>query len=238
MNSVCIATYNGEKYIEQQVYSILRQISLEDEVIISDDNSTDNTLFIIRNINDKRVTIISNDSNRHGAIGNFQNALCYVRGEYIFLSDQDDVWFENKYSKMLESLKNYDLVHCNSTVVDDSMNVLETSFYNVLHNGVGIIKNIKRSTYFGSHMAFNSRLLKYVLPFPDTEEIGHDLWIGLVAEMIGKVKFLDDRLMYYRRHSKAFCSIFDGSTRPLYKKLIGRLLMIMYVIKFKLTFRR
>lgn len=238
MNSICIATYNGEKYIEQQVYSILKQISLEDEVIISDDNSTDNTLFIIRNINDKRITIISNDSNRYGTIGNFQNALYYARGKYIFLSDQDDVWFENKYSKMLESLKNYDLVHCNSIVVDDSMNVLETSFYNVLHNGVGIIKNIKRSTYFGSHIAFNSRLLKYVLPFPDTEEIGHDLWIGLVAEMIGKVKFLDDRLMYYRRHTKAFCSIFGGSTRPLYKKLIGRFLMIMYVIKFKLTVRR
>ena len=216
MNSICIATYNGEKYIEQQVYSILKQISLEDEVIISDDNSTDNTLFIIRNINDKRITIISNDSNRHGTIGNFQNALYYARGKYIFLSDQDDVWFEN----------------------NDSMNVLETSFYNVLHNGVGIIKNIKRSTYFGSHIAFNSRLLKYVLPFPDTEEIGHDLWIGLVAEMIGKVKFLDDRLMYYRRHTKAFCSIFGGSTRPLYKKLIGRFLMIMYVIKFKLTVRR
>ena len=236
MNSVCIATYNGEQYIAEQLISILSQISEDDEVIISDDNSTDKTIEIIKNFHDPRIIIIRNTTSRHGAIGNFENALRHVSGRYIFLSDQDDIWFENKYQVMLSYLKKYDLVHCNSKVVDDSLNILNNSFYDVLHNGTGIIKNIKKSTYFGSHMAFNSRLIKYILPFPNTEEIGHDLWIGLVSELKGSVIFINDTLMYYRRHANAFCSIFEGSKRSLCKKLYGRILMLVELLKFKIRF--
>ena len=97
MNSICIATYNGEKYIKEQLNSILSQINEDDEIIISDDGSQDKTLDVIQEITDSRIVIIKNDSRRHGIIGNFQNALKHANGEYIFLSDQDDVWCKEKY---------------------------------------------------------------------------------------------------------------------------------------------
>lgn len=238
MNSICIATYNGERYIKAQLDSILSQIAADDEVIISDDNSEDSTLDIIRQFNDKRIKIFLNTSSRHGAIGNFQNALTKVTGENVFLSDQDDIWLPTKYKVMLKMLGDYDLVHCNSIVVDDDLSILDDSFYNVLNNGKGIIKNLIKSTYYGSHMAFKSFLLKYALPFPETEEVGHDLWLGLIGEIVGKVIFIEDKLMYYRRHSDAFCSLFEGSSRSLKQKILGRLLMIRYLLKFEFKNKR
>ena len=103
MNSICIATYNGEKYIHQQLTSILSQINIDDEVIISDDDSTDNTIEIIKSLNDKRIKII------HGGFHHFKwhfaNALQHSKGEYIFLSDQDDIWVEGKYQACLNKLQ-------------------------------------------------------------------------------------------------------------------------------------
>ncbi|MCD8291094.1 MAG: glycosyltransferase, partial [Prevotella sp.] len=93
--SVCIATYNGEKYIEEQIRSILSQLSDNDEVIISDDGSHDQTLSLIQSIGDKRIKIFQNEG-RHGFKYNFENTLKKVQGDYIFLCDQDDVWLPNK----------------------------------------------------------------------------------------------------------------------------------------------
>lgn len=233
MNSICIATYNGEKYLRQQIESILNQISQDDEVIISDDGSTDKTIDIVNSFKDSRIKLLRN-SGRHGCIGNFQNALQEAKGDYIFLSDQDDIWLENKYSVLTKYLKDYDLVHHNSIIVDENLNVLKDSFYDLYKNGKGLIKNIKKSTYFGSHMAFERSLLNYVLPFPKTNEIGHDLWIGLVAEKKKfKVLFCDDKLIYYRRHMDAHCSLFEKSNRSIFVKIRGRILMIFNLLKVK-----
>lgn len=236
MNSICIATYNGERFIKEQLISILSQITKEDEVIISDDGSSDKTIEIINALNDPRIQVIPNTTSRHGTIGNFENALNHAHGEFIFLADQDDVWFPNKYKVMLETLKITVLVHCNSKITDGNLNITNDSFYSLYHNGRGILKNIKKSTYFGSHMAFHSSLLKYALPFPKTNEIGHDLWLGLVAEIIGNTLFIEEPLMLYRRHESAFCSIFEKSKRPLYKKLIARVLMLYYITKLKIRY--
>ena len=90
MISVCMATYNGEKYIEEQLKSILSQLGENDEVIVSDDSSTDNTLAIVESFNDVRIKIFPNNK-FHSPIFNFENALKQATGDYIFLSDQDDV---------------------------------------------------------------------------------------------------------------------------------------------------
>ena len=94
MISVCIATYNGEKYIKEQLLSILPQLGKKDEVIISDDHSTDNTLDIVKGLNDNRIKIVMNNREK-GYTSNFENALSYAIGDYIFLSDQDDIWMSN-----------------------------------------------------------------------------------------------------------------------------------------------
>ena len=103
MNSVCVATYNGEKYIEQQLRSILEQIAPTDEVIVSDDSSIDNTIKIVDSIGDKRIRI--RHSKAHYFKDNFIEALREAKGDVIFLSDQDDVWLPGKYERCLKELE-------------------------------------------------------------------------------------------------------------------------------------
>ena len=98
--SVAMATYNGEKFIKKQLDSILCQLDMQDEIIISDDGSTDNTLNIIKSYNDNRIKIFEGPHN--GVKQNFANAISKSQGEYIFLSDQDDIWVKNKVTIILE----------------------------------------------------------------------------------------------------------------------------------------
>ena len=95
MISVCIATYNGERFIREQIDSILRQLSSDDEIIVSDDGSTDDTISIINSIDDKRIRIIEGPR-KHSPTHNFECAMKEAKGYYIFLADQDDVWKPNK----------------------------------------------------------------------------------------------------------------------------------------------
>ena len=109
MISVCIATYNGGKFLGEQLQSILCQLGKDDEVIISDDGSTDNTYLLVMSIQDNRIKFYKHKSDsfllpHEKATLNFENALKYAKGDYIFLSDQDDVWVENKVEVMCQIL--------------------------------------------------------------------------------------------------------------------------------------
>ena len=118
MITVCIATFNGEKYIREQLNSILFQLSLQDEVIVSDDGSTDNTISIIKSFNDKRIKIIDG-VHRHSPTLNFENALKEAKGDYIFLADQDDVWKDDKVKICLKWLQHYDCIISDAEVTDE-----------------------------------------------------------------------------------------------------------------------
>jgi len=119
MISVCIATYNGEKYIREQLDSILYQLSMEDEIVIPDDGSTDKTIEIIKGINDPRIKIFYHQTEKNNYLGtlktcflvgrNAHNALKHASGDYIFWADQDDVWLEGKVATFMQHLKKYDL---------------------------------------------------------------------------------------------------------------------------------
>ncbi|MDD3321894.1 MAG: glycosyltransferase family 2 protein [Paludibacter sp.] len=238
MNSICITTYNGEKYIMEQLNSILSQINVDDEVIISDDGSTDKTIELIMSFNDSRIKIIN--ANFHNVIRNFENTLKHAKGEYVFLSDQDDVWLPTKYEKCISLLKKYDLVVTDAIVTDSNLNVLYSSFAKHFGSGKGVLKNICRSSYFGAFMAFRKKTLDYALPFPNDKEIGHDLWIGLVAELTGKVYFYNEPLIKYRRHEKAFTNIstkLNRSNRKLITKIYGRIIMFVNVTKFYINYK-
>ena len=107
MISVCIATYNGARYIGEQLASILKQLSAEDEVVVSDDGSTDGTLDIVRSFNDRRIRIVDGPR-RHSPTLNFEWALRNAKGEYIFLADQDDVWLPDKLKAATDMLRGYE----------------------------------------------------------------------------------------------------------------------------------
>lgn len=240
MVSVCIATYNGEKYITEQIGSILSQIEGEDEVIISDDGSTDGTLDVIRQMNDGRIRLLHSGTQTHNIVRNFENALAYAQGDIVFLSDQDDVWLPGKYGECVRQLKEYDLIVSDAKVTDESLNIVYPSLFEHFSCGKGILKNVIRSTYFGTCMAFKKSILTWALPFPDDKEIGHDLWIGLVTEMTGKVLFLPKPLILYRRHGGAFTNIstaLNRSSRTLYQKLRGRCIMLKHVLSFYLKYK-
>ena len=237
MNSICIATYNGEKYLHEQLSSILSQINIDDEVIISDDNSTDNTIQIINSINDPRIKLINGGF--HNFTFNFENAIKQAKGEYIFLADQDDVWLPNKYTTTINTLKHYDLVCSNAIITDQNLNQIHPSFFQYYNSGSGKLKNIIKCTYCGACMAFNKKILHAIQPFPNTSIFGHDLWIGLVAESIGKVLFLETPLILYRRHNDSLTTISNNfltrSKRPLLIKIKSRISIIYHLFKFSIN---
>lgn len=239
MNSVCVATYNGERYIEQQLRSILAQMAPDDEVIVSDDGSIDSTLKIVDFIGDKRIRV--RHSKAHYFKDNFIEAMCEAKGEIIFLADQDDVWLPGKYERCVKELQNVDLVCTNSKMTDEALNVIEPNFFRIYHSGPGVLKNALNNTYYGSCMAFRRSLLNDALPMPPTREIGHDIWLGLVAEMTGKVRFVNTPYLLYRRHGGTKTSTTDlihRSKRSLWTKLWSRIVVLYYVSKFYIHAKR
>ncbi|MEP6502256.1 MAG: glycosyltransferase family 2 protein [Betaproteobacteria bacterium] len=196
MISVCIASFNGEKYIEEQMRSILCSERVG-EVIVSDDGSRDRTREIVAAIDDPRIRLV--DGPRAGLIRNFENALRQARGDYIFLADQDDVWLPGKVDTMMAALAEVDVAVSDCRVVDADLNVLSPSFFRIRHSGPGLVKNLLRNSYLGCCMAFRRPVLAASLPFPANIPM-HDWWIGLVAERTARVRFIDVPLLHYRRH--------------------------------------
>lgn len=178
--SVCMATYNGEKFIQQQIDSILEQLSDNDELIISDDGSIDDTISIIKKYTDKRV-FLYNNNNLNGVAHNFENALKYATGDFIFLSDQDDIWEKNKISCVVKELANYDCVLHNAHLINANGDFLNSDLFSIYKTRKGYVKNLFRNTFVGCCMAFKRDLLKIILPIPK-EITMHDMWIALLAE--------------------------------------------------------
>ena len=222
--SVCIASYNGEKYIKEQVTSILSQLEQDDEIIISDDSSTDKTIQVIESINDSRIVLLKHQT-FHSHVYNFENALKYAKGEYLFLSDQDDVWVPHKLETMLNLLESYDLVLSDAVMVDETMQELNESFFRFNHSSKGIIKNLYKNSYLGCCMGFNRHILNIALPFPKDINM-HDWWIGLIGEIYGDVCFSDEKLVKYRRHEDALTPIDRKSSNSFLKKIGFRIMMI------------
>ena len=230
MISVCMATYNGERFIKEQLSSILNQLSKGDELIISDDGSRDKTLEIIEQFSDPRIKLYK--ANFHSPILNFQNALKHASNEFIFLSDQDDIWLDTKVETFLPYLKDYDLVVSDCTLIDENKKIIANSFFSLNNSGSGLTKNIYKNGFLGCCMAFNNKTLNHALPFPSDIAM-HDIWIGLIAETYGKTYFLPDKLLQYRRHGSNASHAGEESTFSLYKKLLIRWIFIKNLLKRK-----
>lgn len=237
MISVCLLSYNGETYIKDQINSILNELEKEDELIISDDGSSDDTIPIIKEIKDSRIKLLHHfeeHSNFKGTMRtcfnvgrNAENALKIAKGDYIFLSDQDDIWLPGKTKECLNILQSSDLVITNHIPVDRNLNEIYTT-----KNKGDLIKPTIWNTFIhtqflGCCMAFRKKLLPYILPFPK-EPLMHDIWIGLMALKYGKISLIRKPLLLYRRHGKnASINIEGKSTNSLGFKLMYR----YYILK-------
>ena len=228
MISVCVSSFNGEKFIKQQLDSILNQIGENDELIISDDSSDDKTIEIIKNFKDPRIKLIENCRFR-SPIFNIENALSRATGEYIFLSDQDDLWSENKVETTLSYLQEYSTVLSDCNLIDECGVQISPSFFKLNNSKPGLIHNLIKSSYVGCCMAFNRKILDLALPFPKKIAM-HDLWIGIISELFGKPVFIPDKLISYRRHSSNFSPTSQVSRYSTWFKIQYRIQLIMLLM--------
>ena len=233
MLSVCIATYNGEKYIKVQLESILAQIGYDDEIIISDDGSVDDTVKIILSYHDNRIVLLQNQE-EHGFVGNFENALNHVKGDVIFLADQDDIWKPDKVQIVLAALEDYDIVVHDAELIDGVGKSLGRNYYSTLHHYSGFVANLLESRYLGCCMAFRREVLRYCLPFPKGI-VAHDYWIGMMGMTKFRSFFINDILISYRRHGGNASPSSEKSKNSLYYKIFTkRMVLLANIIKVKL----
>ena len=240
MISVCLATHNGERFIRQQLDSILCQLTEEDEVVVSDDGSTDQTLEILHSYNDARIKIYQYEhrksyANRHlagfyYASANFGNALKHANGDYIFLSDQDDIWMSNKVSICLEALHEADIVCHNFNVIDAAGNLIEEQYLDSkTYTDMNMIAYWKLLPFRGCCLAFTKEILKMSVPIPE-DTFEHDCWIGMNAILHGKkYHFISQPLISYRRQENNVSEL--KSPNGLAFKIGYRLKLLWSIIK-------
>ena len=222
MVSVAMATYNGKRYIERQVDSVLSQLTAEDELVISDDGSTDGTREYLQALceRDPRVKVL--DGLQCGVVMNFECALSACKGRWIFLADQDDVWYPDKRERVLEHAEKTGavLVMHDARITDIHGDVLQESFFDLRGCRTGFVHNLIKNSYIGCCIAFSRQLLPYILPFPDTIPM-HDQWIGLQAERHGGAALLAAPLMDYCRHEDNATAMTHGSVSEMIRNRMG-----------------
>lgn len=237
--SVCMATYNGEMFLSEQLKSIINQLGNSDEMIIVDDFSTDNTLMILKGIIDPRIKIFENVKNL-GVNATFEKALSLANNEVIFLADQDDIWLEGRVSLMVNHLhetaamvvsSNFGLINVRGEIdkitqndrlrVDDS----HSYFFNIL----GIFLNTR--PYYGCAMAIKKSFLDVILPIPPFVE-SHDLWIAIASNLARSNSHLFDNTLMHRIHGNNASII----QRSLYLKLRSRIIFLrsLFILLFRL----
>ena len=229
---ILMATYNGEKYLAEQIDSIICQTYKNWNLLIRDDGSSDNTFKILKEYEkkDDRIKIIKDKKGNLGIAKNFEELLKISSSELIMFSDQDDVWKKDKIKIMLKYVGNSDLIISDAIVTNEKLECISESLFCLVKSKNGIIKNVIKNTYYGCCMLFKRKILEEVLPIPNNKEIGHDLWIGLISEKYYKVKFIDEKLIYFRRHSNNVTTI-NKSKRNIRKKIIGRYIILKELFK-------
>ena len=201
--AIAMATYNGNKYLVDQMDSILENMKPQDELWISDDGSTDGTWELLEHYEaaDGRIHLLKGPGK--GIKQNIACAIAACQGDYIFLTDQDDIWAMNKRQQVMETFLATGatlVVHDARVVKEDGKTTMYPSFFEYRNCGAGVWKNIWKNTYIGCCMAFCSELKSQILPIPDNIEM-HDQWIGILNEKcLGKSVFIKEPLLNYRRH--------------------------------------
>lgn len=207
---ILLATYNGEKYLNEQIDSIINQTYTNWKLLIRDDGSEDRTLEILKEYEkrDERINILRDNKGNLGFVKNFEELLKNSSEEFIMFSDQDDYWLENKIEKYIGILENLDveklkeplLIHSNSFVCDEKLNILKKKFVDskvaLQYGGNGYF-----FAYFvqGSTTLINRKLINLGLPFLKSVTL-HDRYFHLLVEFFGNRIFIDESLIKYRQH--------------------------------------
>lgn len=211
--TILLSTYNGEKYLKEQLDSVFGQTYKDFEIIGRDDDSSDSTLKILKSYD---VTVLDIKQNL-GAKESFTELLSYAvansDSEYFMFCDQDDVWNHDKIEKTLAKMKELEtfyssemplLIHTDLEVVDENLKTISNSMWEyeyILPQCNTFNRLLIQNTITGCTMMINRKLAKKSLDIPE-EAIMHDWWIGLIASCFGKISYLEESTIKYRQHGK------------------------------------
>lgn len=201
--SVVMAVYNGRRFLQRQLESILAQLQEGDELIVIDDASTDDSAKLVLAAGSPPVRLFTNTRNL-GVVRSFERGLMLASRPIVLLSDQDDVWLAGKraaYVAEFERDPALTLVVSDAQVIDAEGNILQQSYMQEVRGGfaAGALANLVRNRFLGCVMGFRRELLEVALPIPRSAPM-HDMWLGMMATVSGKVRFIPDAYLQYRRH--------------------------------------
>ncbi len=229
--SVVLPYYDGGKYIKEQLDSILSQLGEKDEVILSIDRAADGSMEILKQYErrDERVILIKGPAK--GVVKNVECAVNAASGDIIFLSDQDDVWTKQKVKRVMKAFQKSDVVAVlhNAEIVDENLKKTGQTTFEWRKSKPGKWKNFIKNSYIGACMAFRADLKDRIFPIPD-KIFMHDYWIGARAQEIGKVAFLREPLLLYRRHENNVTALKHENVLFMIRK---RFYIVTETIKWK-----
>lgn len=236
--SVCMAAYNGARHIEEQIVSILSELGANDELIVVDDCSTDGTSSIITGIGDSRIRLVEAAKNR-GYVRTFERALGEARGNYVFLSDQDDIWLPGRVELMISAMDGKHVVVSNCEHFDGpagsfhALRLRAKDSNHVLRNILGIVVGYR--LHWGCAMALRKELLEQVLPFPSYMHESHDQWIAMVGNVNRSIVYMEENTILHRLHGD---NVTPHGIRTITKILRARITFIRNVLEAIVRFRR
>jgi hypothetical protein len=212
--SVAMCTYNGAQFLPAQLESIVAQSRRPDEIVICDDGSTDETVSVIKQFADTPVVVHRNEQTL-GSVKNFEKTINLCTGDVIALSDQDDVWREDKlqsFEAAFNRRPNAGLVFSDAEIVDEKLNSLGRRMWHevgfdahkqkLIAHGRSLEVLITGWTVTGATMAFRSEYRKLSLPIPTNIQMIHDGWIALTVASVADVVALEEPLIKYRQHER------------------------------------
>jgi glycosyltransferase involved in cell wall biosynthesis len=223
-----MAAYRGEKFIREQLASILEQLGAEDEVVVVDDCSPDGTAAIVEGVGDPRVRLLRHGANR-GYVRAFETAMLASRGQYVFLSDQDDVWIPGRVEAMLAALDTHHFVASNFAMHGDASRPwiprLDPGMDGrTVANLLGILVGYR--AYYGCGMAFRREALRLVLPIPSYVRESHDLWLAICGSVDRSLAHLATDTLERRVHGE---NQTPAGFRSLPKILAARIMFVRLI---------
>jgi len=236
-----MTVYNGRIFLSEQINSVLRELLPNDEIIIVNDASTDDSLEYLNSIKSDLVRVYTNNLNI-GVLKSFERGLKLASREFIFLCDQDDIWIPGKreeFVKVFELDKSVSVVISDVQVIDANSDEISPSFMATRggFNG-GFMATLWRNRYLGCAMAFRREILAVALPIPGIVPM-HDMWFGIIGKLFGKVVYLPRPFLKYRRHANNVSPAKRQTIKQMVKWRLALFCAVVFrIIKVRLNINR
>jgi len=231
-----MATFNGERYVREQLDSILAQLGADDELVIVDDASSDSTVRVLEDVGDSRVNVYPRTANG-GYVSAFQEAIGRSKGRYVLFSDQDDVWIPGRVERMVGALDSNQVVASNMVILGTDERprwwMPDSQARQWRRNVVRIIAGI--SGYYGCGMGFRRDFATVIVPFPEFLSESHDLWLALAGNLAHSIALVEEPTLRRRVHGE---NVTPTRPRSVGKVLAARVMLIRCILVLSRRLRR